>query len=153
MSQTIDTNSPSVHAHLNILQGLINRMSGNSANCKGLCTTLVSIIGAISYAAKAPGGMWISVLPILLFGYLDAMYLSLEQGFRKTYDEFVKNLHEAKMTEDQIFKVTPPPGYGKLPAILKAAKSWSVWPIYVSILFLALLIMAFIPVTHRGFGV
>jgi hypothetical protein len=71
---TLDINDPAVQTHLSLLQGVINRMAGNSATCKTLCATLVSTVGAISYAGDSPGGMWIAVIPILLFFYLDAMY-------------------------------------------------------------------------------
>jgi len=136
--------NPGVHAHLNMVQGVISRMAGNSAVCKTLCATMVSTVGAVAYAAKTPQGLWIAVIPILLFCYLDAMYLSLEQGFRKTYTDFVSRLHTGEVDEKELFIIRPPQGYRQIRALITALKSWSVWLPYAALLALTFLIMMFV---------
>ena len=41
---SLDETSPSVQAHLGIIQGVIQRMATNSAACKTWCITIVSAI-------------------------------------------------------------------------------------------------------------
>lgn len=144
MQTNVDYQSAEAHTHMNMLQGVISRMAGNSANCKALCTTLVSTVGAVSYAAKVPEGLWIAVIPIVLFCYLDAMYLSLEQGFIDSYKGFVSRLHSDGVDAGELFNIVPPDGYKKWPAVWKAFKSWAVWPLYLGLLVLSGLIMFFV---------
>ena len=42
----------SVQAHINMLQGTINRMASNSANCKLWCVTLLAAILALFFDGK-----------------------------------------------------------------------------------------------------
>jgi hypothetical protein len=140
-SMTLDINDPAVQTHLSLLQGVINRMAGNSATCKTLCATLVSTVGAISYAGDSPGGMWIAVIPILLFFYLDAMYLSLEKGFRDTYNAFVLALHTGEVAQGELFKIKPPADYKCCTKQVGAALSWATAPVYVALLLLTFIIM------------
>lgn len=140
----LNFDNPAVQTHLSLLQQVISRMAGNCAMCKTLCATLVSTIGAVAYAAKVPSGLWIAVIPILLFWYLDAMYLSLEQGFRKTYSEFVARLHKGEVEQGDLFVIRPPDGYKKWKALLARAKTWSVGVPYTVLLVLTFLIMAFV---------
>lgn len=144
MPTKITTNTSGAQTHLNMLQGVISRMAGNSAVCKTLCATLVSTVGAVAYAAESPQGLWIAVIPILLFAFLDARYLALERGFRKTYNNFVERLHKGEVEEVELFKIAPPIGYTKLQALWPALTSWSVWLPYTILLALTFLIMLFV---------
>jgi len=150
MPTPADRDSPAVHTHLNMLQGVISRMGSNSAVCKTLCATLVSTIGAVAYAAKSPEGMWIAIIPILLFCYLDTMYLSLEMGFRKGYNDFVKRLHEGKVDDKELFVIMPPENYRGWKAMSGAVKSWSIKYPYPALLALTFLIMAFVRFTETA---
>ena len=69
--------------YLSMLQGNIERMAGNSANCKSWMVTIVSALMALQCSIKALDG-WIllGILPILLFWYLDVYYLHRERGMR-----------------------------------------------------------------------
>ncbi|WP_291329067.1 hypothetical protein [Desulfovibrio sp. UCD-KL4C] len=144
MDKPICYSSPEAHTHMNMLQGVISRMASNSANCKALCTTLVSTVGAVAYAANTPEGLWIATIPIILLAFLDARYLSLEKGFVKTYNNFVEKLHAKKVIKTDLFIITPPKDYKQFNALCKAFASWSVCPIYFGLLILSGLIMFFI---------
>jgi len=155
MPNTVSANSSGAQTHLNMLQNVISRMAGNSAVCKTLCATLVSTVGAVAYAAKSPEGLWIAVVPILLFAFLDARYLALEHGFRKTYNDFVSRLNHGTVQEDELFKIAPPVGYTQFGAMVTAFKSWSVWVPYAALLALTFLIMCFVrfaETTTQGVG-
>lgn len=132
--------SPALHTHLNLLQGVINRMAGNSALCKTLCITLVAAIAAIAASGSKPGAVWVALLPLLIFAVLDMMYLSLEKGFRDKYDDDVKRLYEGTLHTDDLFRIAPPVDYKALSALREAAKSWSVWLVYLPVLVLLILV-------------
>lgn len=69
--------------YLQMIQGNIERMANNCANCKTWLTTIVAGFLAIGCSVTALNG-WIilALLPIFMFWYLDGYYLSLERGLR-----------------------------------------------------------------------
>lgn len=89
--------STSVQSHLTILQNVIQRMASNSTACKTWCITLVSAVLVIVADKGKPDYAFISFLPIIVFAFLDAYYLTLERSFRVRYDDFVNKLHDKKI--------------------------------------------------------
>lgn len=79
--------------HLEMLQGIINRMAANSFTLKGWAVTLVTGIFALS--GKSPDKMYflVAFLPIIVFGALDGYYLSQERLYRALYDK-VRNMKD-----------------------------------------------------------
>lgn len=76
--------------YLSMLQSNIERMAGNSSNCKSWMVTVVSALMALQCTINALNG-WIllGILPILLFWYLDVYYLHLERGMRNLETVFL----------------------------------------------------------------
>ncbi len=103
----LDETSPSVQAHLGIIQGVINRMAANSSQCKAWCITIVSAILVIIADKGKPDFAWIALLPTILFMFLDTYYLTLEKGFRESYNEFVKSLHTGSLSAEDLYAVKP----------------------------------------------
>ena len=72
--------------HVELVQGVINRMASNSFFLKGWSVTLVAGL----FALAASGGNWsysvLGLLPSLSFWWLDAYYLRQERLFRKLHD-------------------------------------------------------------------
>ena len=69
--------------YLQMMQSNIERMANNSANCKTWLTTIVAGFLAIGCSVTAFNGwIFLSLLPICMFWYLDGYYLSLERGMR-----------------------------------------------------------------------
>lgn len=127
----ITVDSLAVQSHLTILQGVINRMAANSTGCKTWCIALVSAIAVIIADKEKPELVWISVVPIGLFLFLDAYYLGLEKRFRDRYNGFIKKLHAGSATVEDLFVVTPGRGLVVfLTATGEALVSLSVWPFY-----------------------
>ena len=127
----VNVDSPAVQSYLGILQGVINRTAANASGCKAWCISLVSAIMAILAGQGKPQYAFISIVPILLFGFLDSYYLGLEKTFRDQYDNFIHKLHTGTATVDDLFNVTP--GHGPcvfLTATCRALASMSVWPFY-----------------------
>ncbi|OOF61551.1 hypothetical protein [Rodentibacter sp. Ppn85] len=74
-------------AYLEMIQGVINRTGTNSFMIKGWAVTLVSALFALS--VENYKFLFIALIPILLFWYLDAFFLRQERLFRKLYDDVI----------------------------------------------------------------
>lgn len=138
----IDESSPSVQAHLGILQSVIQRMATNSSNAKTACITLVSAILVIVADKGKPDYTWIALIPNFLFMALDTYYLALEKGFRKTYNDFVDTLHQGKATYANLYFVSPSGSQSKHQR--ESLKSFSVWGFYSTLLLLIILARAIV---------
>ncbi|NJR40300.1 MAG: hypothetical protein HC781_17590 [Leptolyngbyaceae cyanobacterium CSU_1_4] len=148
----ITVESSAGHKYLDILQDVIKRMAGNSANCKSLCITLVSAIAVLVTNKERASYLWITLIPIVLFCFLDAYYLGLEQGFRATYDDFVRKLQNGVATTKDLFIVIPKEkikkqqadgsitleirAFDPISGTLKALRSVAVFPFYLTLLVL-----------------
>ena len=96
--------------YIEMLQGNIERMAGNSANCKTLMVTIVSALIALQCSID-DSNWWIllGILPIVLFWYLDVYYLHLQRGMRNRESEFMNILRSGKKDEYQeaLFNLAP----------------------------------------------
>lgn len=127
----VDFESGAVQSYLGILQSVINRMASNSAGCKTWCITLVSAITVVIANKSNSSYVWVALVPISLFFFLDAYYLGLEQRFRDSYNSFIKKLHAGDAVIEDVFIVNPEGGvWLTLLSTCKAALSLSVWPFY-----------------------
>lgn len=82
--------------HLEMIQGVINRMSKNSFALKGWAVTLVA--GIFALASKETDKLFclIAYAPILIFWGLDSYYLLQERLYRALYNKV------RVMSEEQI---------------------------------------------------
>ncbi len=123
--------SPAVQSYLTILQGVIGRVASNSAAAKTWCVALVSAIIVVVADKREPDLVWVSLLPVGLFFFLDAYYLGLERQFRQRYNDFIAKLHDGKAEVNDVFIVTPGAGLTEsMKAAFQAFGSVSVWPFY-----------------------
>ena len=122
-------NSEAVRAHLNILQDVIRRMAGNSASCKNWCVVLVAAMLVLVARTDTPAYALLALLPTLLFCILDAYYLALEQAFRRSYNDFVRKLHNSEVALTDLYRVVPT---GPIPRQMMrvSLRSTAVWPFY-----------------------
>lgn len=138
----VNESSPSVQTHLGIIQGIINRMAGNSTSCKTWCISLVSAILVVVANKNKPHLIWIALLPIVLFAALDVFYLALENGFRDRYADFVEKLHTDSLVSSDLFSVSP---LGKQNEHqMKSLRSFSVWGLYLPLLVMVVLARYFL---------
>ena len=80
--------------YLQMMQSNIERMASNSANCKTWLITIVSGFLAIGCNVTALNGwILITLVPIIMFWYLDGYYLSLERGFRNREKDFLNKVN------------------------------------------------------------
>ncbi len=72
--------------HLELIQGVINRLSTNSFLLKGWSVVLVSALFALSVADGREELVLVAVIPVAVFWGLDGFFLLQEQLYRKLYD-------------------------------------------------------------------
>ncbi|EGR1072237.1 hypothetical protein DYB89_17915 [Vibrio cholerae] len=131
---SVTEESPSVQAHLTMLQNIIQRMASNSSSCKSWCITLVSAVLVIVADKGKPDYAWIALLPTVIFACLDAYYLALEKSFRETYNKFVQKLHNKRLVSSDLYAIKP---QDKMSIHqFNAIKSLSVWGFYIPLIFL-----------------
>lgn len=129
--KVLSEESPSVQSHLQIMQGVINRMAINSNASKAWCITIVSAILVLVADKTKPEYAYIALVPVLLFLALDSYYLALEKAFRDSYNEFITKLHEQLISSEDLFSVVPKGS--KIGHGFAALTSFSVWPFYAGL--------------------
>lgn len=89
--------------HLEMIQRVISRMASNSFMLKGWAITLAA--GVFALSAKDSNNLYflIAYVPIILFWFLDSLYLQMERQFKVLY----KDVADSK-THDATFKMERP---------------------------------------------
>ena len=83
-------------AHLEMIQGVINRLSSNSFLLKGWSVVLVSALFALAAEGSNVSFVLIAYFPAVIFWGLDGYFLHQERLFRALYDH-VRILAEEKI--------------------------------------------------------
>src|SRR2546427_2491070 len=83
-------------AHLEMIQGVINRLSQNSFLLKGWSVLLVSSLFALAAFNSNPLFVYLTYLPVIAFWGLDGYFLWQERLFRALYDR-VRKLETGKI--------------------------------------------------------
>ena len=98
--------NPAVLGHINMQQGIINRMAANSASCKTLTITILAAILVLLADKKlCVCNMWIAYIPVALFFFLDCFYLGLERIFIKKQADFIAKINKGTDISKDIFLV------------------------------------------------
>lgn len=101
-------NDSAIIAHIDMMQGIINRMADNSRSCKQWCILVVSAI--LTLATKETDvqqNMYVlCFIPIVMFCFLDSYYLDLERQARDSMKEFVGKLNRYEEVEQYVFCVS-----------------------------------------------
>ncbi|MFZ4699509.1 MAG: hypothetical protein ACOYMG_05625 [Candidatus Methylumidiphilus sp.] len=72
--------------HLQMIQGVINRMASNSFLIKGWSVTLVAALFALAAKDAKLAFVYLAYFPVCIFWILDGFFLHQERLFRKLYD-------------------------------------------------------------------
>ena len=83
-------------AHLEMIQGVINRLSQNSFLLKGWSVVLVSSLFALAAFNSNPLFVYLTYLPVISFWGLDGYFLWQERLFRALYNH-VRRLETGKV--------------------------------------------------------
>jgi len=122
--------NPAAIAHLNMMQAVITRLAGNSAQCKTWCLAIVSALLSFAGALKSDAILASAIIPIVVFGVIDAAYLSQDRAYRKLFNDVVAAIRSGNYSISGAYNLTASwsPRH-----ILSALKSWSVWPLYIGL--------------------
>lgn len=123
-------NDAAVAVHLQILQGIIERLANNSAQCKTWCLTLVTALIGLAGALKNYELVSFAVIPLIIFALLDAAYLAAETSYRNLYNGCSAKLRNNTYGRCDLFNATPAP---VRTFYFSALWSWSVWPVYAGL--------------------
>lgn len=130
--------SLAVHKHLEIMQGVIQRMAENSRSCKVWCVTLVAAILVLVARTGEAEHALIALAPTVLLYLLDAYYLMLERGFRESYNSFVRKVHAGAVATADLYAVAPE-GSSARGFLWSMFQSFAVLPFYVAVVATVLL--------------
>ena len=73
--------------HLEMIQGIINRMAGNSFMLKGWSVVLVAALFALAAKDSSVEFIYIAYFPTIALWVLDGFFLRQERLYRKLYDK------------------------------------------------------------------
>jgi len=141
-NKILDEIPQAAQSHLNMLQAIIQRMSTNCTSCKTWCVTLVSGLMVVLFTNSKSILFPAILVPIILFFVLDAYYLSLEKRFRDAHNNFIKKMHDGTLIVSDLFVMAPSGNQKK--AFFKAMSSFSIWPFYVTLFLLNLVIYLYL---------
>jgi hypothetical protein len=124
--------NPAAIAHINLIQGIINRLANNSASCKTWCLVIVSALLSLAGATHVQGIVTFALVPVVIFGFLDAMYLAQERAYRSLYSRIAQAIRDGSYVRADIYELrTPPLGFT---SFISACASWSIYPVYLGLL-------------------
>jgi hypothetical protein len=137
VATTLEPGDPATLAHINLLQGIINRLAGNSASCKTWCLTLVTAILGLAGTMKNAALVEVALIPVVVFGFIDTMYLAHEKAYRELYTSVVNKINYGRYTVGDVFDATPSLGFWRLCWLaIRSFCSWAVWPVYLGVIIL-----------------
>lgn len=98
-----------VHKHLDILQGIIERLAGNASSCKNWCITLVSGAIVLSFTTelkvKLEAVYHLAYALIIIFLLLDSYYHALERFFREQSNTLIRSIHKGSFNPDKLLVI------------------------------------------------
>ena len=89
--------------HLEMIQGIVNRLAKSSFLLKGWTVILVSALFALAAKDSKIYFIYLAYFPGLAFWGLDGYYLRQERLFRKLYESKVKEFNENSKKIQELF--------------------------------------------------
>lgn len=128
------------HKHLEMIQGVINRMAQCSFMLKGWSVTLVAALLALSVATSQKIALIsVSFIPLIVFWILDGYYLWQERLFRAVYNR-VRELDENNID----FSMDTSSFVGGHNTWISTIKSTTIRIFYLSLLITMIAVVAFL---------
>lgn len=133
-------NSESSRHYISLLQDNINRMASNSSNCKTWMITIVCAMFALQFAKEGLKlYLWITLIPTILFCFLDAYYLGQEKRFRDVESDFVAKVKSGLDYSNDIYTFN----YGSKKSLCyfwRGLKSTSTWLLYLTVIVIIVIV-------------
>ena len=100
-------------SHLNMIQSIITRMGNNSFALKGWAVGIMIAVYAVAGNSNVKAVI-VTLMPLIVFWFIDTYYLMLERKFRCLYDDvrikdekdidFSMNPNDVKINLDEVKK-------------------------------------------------
>jgi len=81
----IPDHGPNKHKHLEMIQGIVNRLASNSFSIKQWTVMLVSALFVLVAREGSTVPVWVALVPVAAFWGLDGYFLRQERRFRNLY--------------------------------------------------------------------
>lgn len=135
----------SLYKYLDLIEDCIKRMASNSFIFKGWSLTVVAAILALNHdnlQLSVFAGVGIAFV-MLVFGILDAYYLSMERSFRDIYKDVVNKANDGNYGDIDWYSLKiPKPTFCKIMGVFW---SKSVGIFYLPVIIVSLLIFVLVP--------
>jgi hypothetical protein len=138
-SRFLPADSAAATGHITLLQAIITRLANNSASCKTWCLTLVAALLSLAGAVHAPQMVTAALLPVVIFGFLDVMYLATEVAYRDLYNRVIAAMRQGEYGRDLLYEARARWDAGTL---IWALGSWSIVPYYALVIFYVIAMIA-----------
>ena len=125
--------------HLQMIQGVINRMAQNSFQLKGWTVTLAAALVVFLKGEARPAWLFVPALPVIGFWLLDAWYLRRERLFRRLFD----HVRTKNGTPD--FSMDIRRFAAEVGSVLAIAMSPTIIGFYGPVLFVAIVLAVILP--------
>ena len=126
-----------LNKNLEFIQAIISRQANNSFLLKGWSVTLVAALFALAAKDANVRFVWVALVPVFIFGGLDAYYLHQEKRFRSLFN-FVRKASSVEIDRMGPFCLNPDevPHHEKRFAVnaWQALSSPAIWLFYLALL-------------------
>ena len=131
-----------VQHFISYLEGIINRMASNSANCKNWLLAIIAGCMAMQPSTQAATEkIWLAYPLVILFCVLDSYYLGCEKYFRDTMGKFVNEVRKGdNQYIESLYKFEERTVSDDFNAVLAGFSSIATWPFYGVIIAIVVLI-------------
>jgi hypothetical protein len=131
--------------HLEMIQGVINRMAANSFHIKSWAVVLATAILGFSVDQQDAAFSALAIAPVAILWGLDAYYLRRERLFRSLFNYVRTGKHAG---DPFTLDIDPcKEGIEEWPRTLFAS---TIWPIYLALFTVSLVILLIFLVTNSG---
>jgi hypothetical protein len=106
--------------------------------CKTWCVAIVSALFGLAGATKSGRIAVAAIIPIIVFGFVDAAYLANERAYRDLYNRIVAKIRGRTYGLADYGDLSAPAEAGHY---IWALSSWSVWPVYLGLIIAYVLVL------------
>lgn len=131
--------------HLEMIQGVVNRLSHNSFLLKGWSVVLISALFALAASSNKIYFIYLAYFPLVAFWVLDAYFLWQERLFRALYD-YVREMNK----EDVDFSMDTSVVRNRVSPWLDVIFSPTLLLFHGTVLFSILVVMSIAILTSNG---
>ncbi len=78
-----------------------------------------------------PGIVTFALVPVVIFGFIDTMYLAQEKAYRDLHAHTVKAIRDGSYALNSAYEASAPIGFR---CVFSALGSWTIYPVYLGLI-------------------